>query len=245
MYSVAFTIFGLEIKWYGIIISFAVLVGIMLALRSAKKKGLKEDDILDFALFLLPSAIIGARIYYVIFEWEYYSQNPSQILNIRSGGLAIHGAIIAGIIVGIIFSRVKKIDFWKLADIVAPSLILGQAIGRWGNYVNKEAYGGPTNLPWGIIINGEKVHPTFLYESIWNLIGFGLLIYYQNNKSKNDGELFGLYLIFYSLGRFFIEGLRTDSLMLGNIRVAQLISVLFIIAGTIIFRKKRMEVKKI
>lgn len=241
MYSVAFTIFGIEIKWYGIIIATAVLIGVLLALKAARNKGIKEDDILDFALFLLPSAIIGARIYYVVFEWDYYSQNLSQIFNIRAGGLAIHGAIIAGVIVGIIFSKIKKINFWKLADVVAPSLILGQAIGRWGNYANKEAYGGPTNLPWGIMIEGQKVHPTFLYESVWNLIGFGLLLYYQKNKAKNDGEVFALYMIFYSVGRFFIEGLRTDSLMLGNFRVAQLISLLFIIIGFFILRKKRQK----
>ena len=141
---------------------------------------------------------------------------PLEVLNIRHGGLAIHGAIIMAIIVAVIFTRIKKVNFWTLADICAPSLILAQAIGRWGNYINQEAYGGPTDLPWGIMVNGVKVHPTFLYESLWNFLVFLFLIWYRKNKKKKEGEVFLLYLSLYSFIRFFIEGLRTDSLMWGQ-----------------------------
>ena len=143
MDPVAFSIYGIEVRWYGIIIALAVVVGTFIALREAKRRGLEEDTLLDFLLFAIPGAIIGARAYYVIFSWDYDKNNPNQILNIRGGGLAIHGAVIAGIIIAIIFCRVKKLSFWTIGDIVAPSLILGQAIGRWGNFANQEAHGGP------------------------------------------------------------------------------------------------------
>jgi len=166
-----------------------------------------------------------------------------EILNLRGGGLAIHGVIIAGILVAIIFSKVRKVSFWKLGDIVAPSLILGQAIGRWGNYANQEAHGGPTDLPWGIMVNGVKVHPTFLYESIWNFLVFILLLWYSRNAQKVDGETSLLYIILYSIARFFIEGLRTDSLMLGSFRVAQLISLTAILIGSILLYRRRNILK--
>jgi prolipoprotein diacylglyceryl transferase len=241
--AVAFSIFGLEIRWYGLLIASAVLIGTVLALKEAKRKGVKEETLIDMLLFAVPAAIIGARAYYVIFMWDYYSKNPSQILNIRGGGLAIHGVIIAGALVAIIFAKVRKENFWTLADIVAPSLILGQAIGRWGNFANQEAHGGPTDLPWGIMIDGVKVHPTFLYESIWNLLVFGFLLWYRRKKATVEGEIFVLYLMLYSVGRFFIEGLRTDSLMLGPFRVAQLISIAIIISGGayLIWKKKKIK----
>lgn len=243
MLAVAFSIFGLEIRWYGLLIASAVLIGTVLALKEAKRKGVKEETLIDMLLFAVPAAIIGARAYYVIFMWDYYSKNPSQILNIRGGGLAIHGVIIAGALVAIIFAKVRKENFWTLADIVAPSLILGQAIGRWGNFANQEAHGGPTDLPWGIMIDGVKVHPTFLYESIWNLLVFGFLLWYRRKKATVEGEIFVLYLMLYSVGRFFIEGLRTDSLMLGPFRVAQLISLAIIISGVayLIWKKKKIK----
>lgn len=243
MLAVAFSIFGLEIRWYGLLIASAVLIGTVLALKEAKRKGVNEETLIDMLLFAVPAAIIGARAYYVVFMWDYYSKNPSQILNIRGGGLAIHGVIIAGTLVAIIFAKVRKESFWKLADIVAPSLILGQAIGRWGNFANQEAHGGPTDLPWGIMVDGVKVHPTFLYESIWNLLVFGFLLWYRRKKATVEGEIYLLYLILYSVGRFFIEGLRTDSLMLGPFRVAQLISLAIIMSGGayLIWKKKRIK----
>jgi prolipoprotein diacylglyceryl transferase len=245
MDPVAFSIFGLEVRWYGLLIAIAVMIGTLIAAKEAGRKGIKEETLIDFLLFAVPVAIISARLYYVIFSWSYYSSNPGQILNIRGGGLAIHGAVIGGALVAIIFTRIKKLRFWTLADVVAPSLILGQAIGRWGNFANQEAHGGPTDLPWGIMVDGVKVHPTFLYESIWNLLVFLFLIWYRK-KSKVEGEIFLLYVILYSVARFFIEGLRTDSLMLGPIRVAQLISVLTIaVGGAVLYNRKKAAEKNL
>lgn len=243
MDPVAFDIFGIEIRWYGIFIAFAFLLGTIIALKESKKRGLDEEIVIDLLLFVVPAALIGARIHYVLFSWDIYKNNPIAILNFRSGGLAIHGGVIAGVLVGYIFCRVRKINFWEMADIVAPSIILGQAIGRWGNYTNKEAHGGPTDLPWGIMIDGERVHPTFLYESIWNFIVFLFLLWYSRKKSKVDGEVFLLYIMLYSLARLFIEALRTDSLMWGHFRVAQLISITAIAIAAIIFLKRRKQVE--
>jgi len=234
MGPIAFEIFGVPVAWYGVIISGGLLIAALVAMKEAKRVGLYDDIIIDVLIFALPAAIIGARLYYVIFMWDYYSQNPSEILRIRSGGLAIHGAIIAAAIVGAIFAKFKGVSFRKLADVCAPSIILGQAIGRWGNFVNQEAHGGPTDLPWGIMINGEKVHPTFLYESLWNFAVFAFLLWYGRNRVKARGEVFVLYTALYSVGRFFIEGLRTDSLMMGPFRVAQLISIFIIVVSAII-----------
>jgi 16S rRNA (cytosine1402-N4)-methyltransferase/phosphatidylglycerol:prolipoprotein diacylglycerol transferase len=195
------------------------------------------------------NAVIGARLYYVIFEWDYYQGDIMKIINIREGGLAIHGALIAGVLTGYIFTRVKKLSFWETADITAPGIIIGQAIGRWGNFVNAEAHGGPTNLPWGIMVEGVKVHPTFLYESLWNIGVFIFLILYRRKK-KVDGEVFLLYGILYSVGRFWIEGLRTDSLMFMGMRTAQLISVVIIAVFTALLvyrrrtKKQETEVQK-
>ncbi|HLR21036.1 MAG TPA: prolipoprotein diacylglyceryl transferase [Tissierellaceae bacterium] len=239
MNPVAFKIFNVEVRWYGILIAAGVMIGTLIAMKEARRKGVEEDTLLDLLLFAIPSALIGARIYYVVFSWDMYRDNPIEALNFRGGGLAIHGAIIAAVLVAIIFCRIRKENFWKMADITAPSLILGQAIGRWGNYINGEAHGGPTNLPWGIMINGTKVHPTFLYESIWNFLVFGFLLWYSRNRSKINGEIFLLYLILYSVARLAIEGLRTDSLMWGSIRVAQLISLIGIVLPAIILYKKR------
>ncbi|SHK38779.1 prolipoprotein diacylglyceryl transferase [Paramaledivibacter caminithermalis] len=237
MNPVAFEMFGISVRWYGILISLGMVIGTILALREAKRLGLDENIILDFIIVMIPSAIVGARLYYVIFKWSEYGGDIIKIINIRAGGLAIHGGVIGGVIAGIIFTRVKKIKFLQLADIISPSLILGQAIGRWGNYINQEAHGGPTDLPWGIIVNGVKVHPTFLYESLWDFTVFILLMKYRKNK-KFDGAVFYLYLILYSLGRFFIEGLRTDSLMLGPFRVAQLLSLLLILTFSYLYFRK-------
>jgi len=230
MNPIAFSIFGIEIGWYGIIIATGMLLGVLVASKRGKEEGLPEDIVIDMCLFAVPSAIVGARLYYVIFNWDYYGKNLADIIRFRQGGLAIHGAIIVGVVVAYLFCKAKGLGFWQLADICAPSLILGQAIGRWGNYVNQEAYGGPTNLPWAIEVNGVKVHPTFLYESLWNFAVFFYLLYITKKK-KFDGQIFLYYLILYSLARFFIEGLRTDSLMIGPFRIAQLISLVTIAAA--------------
>ncbi|MCD4714070.1 MAG: prolipoprotein diacylglyceryl transferase [Clostridiales bacterium] len=240
MNKIAFEIFGLQIAWYGIIIASAMMIGTMILLKVGKKYGYKENDILDLVMVILPMAIVFARIYYVVFEWSYYSQNPSMIFAFREGGLAIHGGIIGGVLGGWIVCKYKKLNFGDLADMVSIPLILGQAIGRWGNFINQEAHGGPTDLPWGIMVDGVKVHPTFLYESIWNLIIFAVLAFTFKSR-KFYGEHFVKYLVLYSVGRFFIEGLRTDSLMLGPLRIAQVFSLVAIIVGIvfiIIVRKK-------
>jgi prolipoprotein diacylglyceryl transferase len=237
---VAFEIFGISVRWYGILISLGMLIGTILAIREAKRVGIDENKIIDLILFIIPAAIIGARLYYVIFNWSYYSGDILKMINIREGGLAIHGGVIGGTLVGYLFAKHNKLNFWKLADIIAPSLILGQSIGRWGNYINQEAYGTPTNLPWAINVNGVNVHPTFLYESLWDFGVFILLLSYRKKK-KFNGEVFFLYLVLYSIGRFFVEGLRIDSLMLGPFRVAQLLSLILVIIFSWLIYKKRKQ----
>lgn len=232
----AFSIFGLDVKWYGVLIALALIVGLFICLRRAPAKGIANDDILDFFIVLIPSIVVGARLYYVIFEWEYYAAHPDLIFKTWTGGLAIHGGIIAGIIAALVLCKVKKISFFALADTVIPALPLGQAIGRWGNFINGEAYGSPTDLPWAItvydpLLGMVKVHPTFLYESIWNLLVCGGLLLYEKKWQKAEGELIFLYFILYSAGRFFIEGLRTDSLMFFGLKTAQLISLALIAIG--------------
>ncbi len=233
MYRVAFTIFGIDVMWYGILMATGMILGTLIAIKEAKRVGIKEDYILDLAIIAIPAGLICARLYYVLFNWGYYSNNPSQILNFRGGGMAIHGALIGGVLAGYIFSRYKKLDFFKLADTVMLGMPLAQSIGRWGNFINQEAHGGPTNLPWGIMVNGVKVHPTFLYESIWDF-GIFVFLWIFRKKKSYEGQVIVLYAILYSLGRFFIEGLRTDSLMIGPLRMAQVISLVGIIGGIVV-----------
>lgn len=237
---VAFEIFGLEVRWYGILIALGMFIASMIVLRAAKKKGYKEDDIIDLILVALPSGILGARLYYVLFSWEYYAGDLMKIINLRGGGLAIHGGVIGGLIGGYIFCKRRQLNFFELADFAAPALVLAQAIGRWGNYANGEAHGGVTDLPWAILVDGQHVHPTFLYESIWNVLIFLFLILVGKKLKKKHGDLFLMYMGLYSVGRFFIEGLRTDSLMIGPFRIAQLIS-LFLIGISVYFLFKRKK----
>ena len=228
-----------RLKWYGILIAAAVLIGINLSMRLGKSRNIDSESIADLAICLVLAAIPAARIYYVIFEWQTYSQRPADIIKIWEGGIAIHGAIIGGTIAAIIYAKFKQLSFWQLADIVAPSLVLGQAIGRWGNFFNSEAFGSRTDLPWAVYIPQQNgyFHPTFLYESIWNLLVFTLLIWLfiddHRHHRLRTGSIFLVYLIAYSLGRFWIEGLRTDSLMFGSIRMAQVISLVGIGIGSI------------
>lgn len=231
---IAFTLFGLEIRWYGILISTGVLLGVFLATRRAPKHHIKSEDVLDLIIWMLPIGIIGARLYYVIFNWDYYSGDLKRIINIREGGLAIHGGLIFGFLTVLIFCAIKRIRFADMADLIIPEVALAQAIGRWGNFFNEEAYGSETNLPWAIVVDGHHVHPTFLYESIWCLILFFVLLYLAK-KRKFPGQLVLLYGILYSIERFFVESLRTDSLMIGSLKQAQLISIAVFIVCLILY----------
>ncbi|MET1181364.1 prolipoprotein diacylglyceryl transferase [Peribacillus simplex] len=248
----------IQVHWYGLIIGFGVLLGLIIALRESERRGLDKEIFTDMILFAVPIAIISARIYYVIFQWEYYSQNPGDIIKIWNGGIAIHGALIGAVLTAIVFAKVKKVSFWKLADIAAPSLLLGQAIGRWGNFMNQEAHGGEItrsflenmHLPEFIInqmyINGAYYHPTFLYESIWNIAGVIILLSLRKVNLRR-GELFLTYVIWYSIGRFYIEGLRTDSLMLTeSLRIAQVISIVLVVVAIalVVYRRVRGHANK-
>ena len=223
MDRVAFSIFGLDIMWYGILIAIGIVLAITASSKEASRLGYDEGQIIDICIFAIPIGIIGARLYYVIFNWNQYAGNFREIINIRGGGLAIHGGILAGVLTVWIYTKIKEIDFLITSDILVLGLPMAQAIGRWGNFINGEAHGGPTNLPWAILVEGQKVHPTFLYESTWDWMIFAYLFMFRKKK-KYEGQLLVNYIFLYSLGRFFIEGLRTDSLMLGPIRMAQFIS---------------------
>ncbi|KXO14769.1 prolipoprotein diacylglyceryl transferase [Clostridiales bacterium KA00134] len=241
---VAFRIGGLGIAWYGVLIALGVLCALVFATRIAEKdKDLYKDCTIDFALFGVPLGIIGARIYYVVFEWGYYKNDLKKIFALREGGLAIYGGIITGIIVAYIFCKKKKISFWSFLDSLAPGVVLAQSIGRWGNYINGEAHGGPTSLPWAIEVEGIKVHPTFLYESLWNFAIFIFLYTYLSKNKKFRGQVFVAYIILYGLGRFFIEAMRTDSLYIGSFRVSQLVSLAGIALGIILFFYLRKQEK--
>ncbi|KAF0198055.1 MAG: phosphatidylglycerol:prolipoprotein diacylglycerol transferase [Bacillota bacterium] len=231
---VAFEVFGIPIRWYGLIITFGMLLGILLALREVRRQGENDEWFLDMMLIAIPVGLLCARLYYVAFNWVGYAGDLASALNFRQGGMAIHGGVLGGTAAGYLYIRYRGAKFWKWADIVAPSLILAQAIGRWGNFFNQEAYGVPTNLPWAMYIAGEYRHPTFLYESLWNLAVFGLLMWFLRNK-RFHGQIAALYAVGYSLGRFWIEGLRTDSLMLGPWRIAQVVSLGLIAAGGLFY----------
>ena len=224
MDRVAFSIFGLDIMWYGILIACGILMAILVSSKEARRLGYQEGQVTDICLFAIPLGIVGARLYYVVFNWSQYAGDLREIINIRGGGLAIHGGILAGILTVWVFTRIKKLEFFRTADILVLGLPMAQAIGRWGNFINGEAHGGPTNLPWAILVEGQRVHPTFLYESVWDWMIFVYIFMIRKNK-KYEGQLLVDYIFLYSLGRFFIEGLRTDSLMLGPIKMAQLISL--------------------
>lgn len=244
---VAFQIGSLPIHWYGIIIDAAFVAGTLLAYHHAVKSGVSTDHLLNLIILIIPSALVGARLYYVIFNWQDYFYSPMEALAIWHGGLAIHGGLLGSILAGYIYIKKHKLDFWQYADVFAPSVILGQAIGRWGNFINQEAYGVPasrdfiSHFPFFIqkqmFIQGQYRHPTFLYESVWDLLVLLFLLFFFRRKHF-PGQIMLFYLALYSLGRFFIEGLRTDSEMLGPIRLAQLVSLLLIALSIFIYYKK-------
>jgi len=227
----------LSIRWYGILMACAMAIGLWLAYREARSRGVNADDLLKTSELALVGGLIGARLYYVVFSWDYYRQFPLKVLAVWEGGLAIHGGLLGGLLLGGGYAWWRRLPLARYLDIVAPSLALGQAIGRWGNFFNEEAFGRPTDLPWKLYISPaqrplpylreEFFHPTFLYESLWDLAVFGLLVLvFRKRLERSPGTLALVYLGLYSAGRFWVEGLRTDSLMLGSVRVAQLVSLI-------------------
>ena len=216
--SIALEMGPLTIRWYGILIVSGMILAVLIAIWGAKRRRFNIDELLNMVLIAIPSGIIGARIYYVILMWDnIYAPNPVSALYIWHGGLAIHGGLLGGIFSVLIYCFIKKVPFLAWADIMIPGVALAQAIGRWGNYFNQEAYGYVTNLPWAMYIDGAYRHPTFLYESLWDISCFILLmVLVLKWKKHKDGDLLAVYFIYYSIGRFIVECFRTDSLMLGG-----------------------------
>jgi phosphatidylglycerol:prolipoprotein diacylglycerol transferase len=262
MNRVAFNIFGFNVYYYSLCILLGVIVAYILITREGKKQGLPKEFISDLIFYTLIIGILGARVYYCVFNLDYYLANPSEILKIYNGGLAIHGGVIAGLIFVYFYTKKKNVSFIKILDIVAPAVIIAQSFGRWGNFFNQEAHGGITtyqnlknmHIPEFIIngmhIEGKYYYPTFFFESIWCLIGFIILMIARRNKNLRKGFQIGFYFIWYGIGRFFIEALRTDSLMFFGLKIAQIVSLIGIIIGIIIIvtnRNKKyyneMEVK--
>ena len=243
---VAFEIGSIPVYWYGILIALGFMLAILYTSKRAKQFGVDADRMLDVIMGGAIGGIIGARAYFVLLRWDYYGQNLDQIINTRSGGMAIYGGIIGGLLVGLLMCKIRKVKALPMVDLAAGGFLIGQAVGRWGNFVNIEAFGGNTSLPWGMasetitsyltqheeelealgmnIDPNMPVHPTFLYESLWNFVGF-LVLHFYSKKRKFKGEMALLYVAWYGLGRAWIEGLRTDSLYLGPVRISQLLSL--------------------
>ena len=262
----SFNIFGIEIALYGIIIAFGMMLGLFYAVREAKRTGQNEENYWDLATMLLIFSVIGARLYYVVFYWDMFKDDWLSIFNIRNGGLAIYGGVLAGIITVFVFSRKKKLSFWKMADTLTPGLLIGQIIGRFGNFTNREVFGGYTDglfamqLPLTMVrkrdisvdiaehilegTNYIQVHPTFLYESAWNLALFVFLLFYKKKK-KFDGEIFYIYLAGYGIGRAWIEGIRTDQLLIPvlGLPVSQVLAVILTVIGIIMIIWNRRKEK--
>lgn len=256
---VAFHLGPITVRWYGVIIVTGIILAYLVAQKEGKKRGLPEDFFSDLLLWAIPISIISARTYYVIMRWDYYGAHPGKIIEIWNGGIAIHGALIGAIVTTYVFCKLRGISFLKVADIAAPSILIGQIIGRWGNFMNQEAYGGPVSreflenllLPNWLIEQmyihdlGSYVHPTFLYESSWNFVGLIILLILRKVNLRR-GEMFFGYLIWYSIGRFFIESMRTDSLYLvGELRAAQVVSILAMIIGMVCIIYRRMKGPKV
>ncbi len=254
---IAFELFGLSVYWYGIILTTGIILGTLLSMYIAKKEGLDSDLIIDFILYDILFALLGARTYYVLFNWDYYKEHWVEILNLRQGGIAIYGAVIASIIVAVVFTKIKRIPFFKFADVAVFGLTLGQAVGRYGNFVNMEVFGDYTNSKWAMRLLKEQakppfsekvlqniqtafgaeyiqVHPAFFYESTWNILLL-ILLFMMRRYKKYDGQLFFTYLIGYGIGRYWVEGLRTDQLLLPIIQfpASQAVAILSIIMGII------------
>ncbi len=237
--AIPLPIAGGGIRWYALIILFGICLALYFAVRETKRIGEEPDHVYNMVLWSLPTAIICARLYYVIFSFREYKDNLLSVFYIWEGGIAIYGGVLGALLVVLLYCKKHKLSLWKYLDIGAFGFLIGQCIGRWGNFVNAEAYGTETTLPWGMLINGKIVHPTFLYESLWNLCLF-LYLWLTRKKRGFEGRTATLYMVGYGVGRFFIEGLRSDSLWLGNIRISQLVSLLLIGFGIwLYFKRKR------
>ena len=244
----------IQIYWYSVMILLGLLLGSFLIIKESKRFNIQKEYIINLIFYAMIFAIIGARLYYVLFNFDYYSKNLLDIFKIWEGGLAIHGGIISGLLFILFYTKKYKVNTWIMLDIIAPGLIIGQAIGRWGNFFNGEAHGGVVSLEFlnslhlpqfiidGMHLNGLYYHPTFLYESLWCLLGFIILLIYRRTSCK-IGQVSSLYFIWYGIGRFLIESLRTDSLMLGQLKIAQVVSIILIIIGVIIFIIKNKDSK--
>ena len=265
MDRIAFSLFGINVNWYGLIITCGMILAVLYALWHAKHEGVKSDHIIDLARALIFCGVIGARLYYVIMEFDQYLvtggtfwQNLGGTLYnciaIWNGGLAIYGGIIAGFLAALVVARAKRIPFPVIADIAGPAVMVGQIIGRWGNFVNVEAFGAETTLPWrmgvlysfndGVSFVSEKfVHPTFIYESLWNLVGLILITYFYKKK-KFHGQMFLTYMTWYGFGRMLIEGLRADSLYVGSIRISQLVGFVTFVIGVVLMVYNLRKIKK-
>lgn len=226
------------IYWYGVLIALGFLLAVILALRSCERFGISQDDLLTYIIVAMPAAIVGARLYFVAFKWEEYADNLWSIFDIRNGGLAIYGGVIAAILAVAIATKVKKQSFWNLLDFAMPYVLIGQGIGRWGNFINQEAYGKETTLPWGMSGSGIEgtVHPNFFYESMWCLLLFVFIMIYRKKLWKNTGELMCLYFAGYGIERTFMEYIRgNDALLIGNQRVSFWVSIALVVVFGAIF----------
>ncbi len=262
----AFTVFGFEIQWYGIIIVIGLLLALVVAFRNMRRVGLDIDRAIDAIIAGIIGAIVGARAYYVILNWDYYSAHPASILNTREGGLAVFGGLIGAVLVGGIMCKIRKVKFLPMMDLCGVGFLIGQGIGRWGNFFNQEAFGRNTDSLFGMtggrvrawIVSNQTtatvretldpsipVHPCFLYESVWCLLGAVLLLIALHKWRRFDGQIILMYMIWYGLGRFFIEGLRTDSLTIGTLRVSQAVAAVMVVVGTILLIVNLSRVKRL
>ncbi len=247
MEKIAFSFGFIKVYWYSIFIFIAILAAYFIISKEAKKKGIDKEFITNLTFYVVVFGIIGARIYYCLFNLDYYLSNPLEILKIWNGGLAIHGGILFGGIFTIIYIKKHHLELLKTLDIIVVGVILAQAIGRWGNFFNSEAYGGittlkalqnmhlPTFIINGMYISGKYRQPTFLYESLWDLIGFIILLIFRRREYTKVGQITGLYFMWYSVGRFIIESMRNDSLMFGSFKIAQIVSILLFVLGILLF----------
>jgi len=231
------------IRWYALIIMAGILLALWAGTKETKRLGENPDHLYNMVLWGLPAAIVGARLYYVLFSFSEYKDNLLSVFYIWEGGIAIYGGVLAVLLVAVLYCKKHALPLWKFLDVGAYGFLIGQCIGRWGNFVNAEAFGTKTDLPWRMLVNGQTVHPTFLYESLWNLALF-LVLWFTRKKHGFAGRAAALYMIGYGVGRFLIEGLRTDSLWLGNLRISQMVSLVLVALGLWFYRKRRKAYQK-